>query len=34
LLHPEEFRFSVTLKPFSQDKWSAAEAAKWKTAKK
>lgn len=34
LLHPEEFRFSVTLKPFSQDKWSAAEASKWKVAGK
>lgn len=30
LLHPEEFRFSVTLRPFSQDRWSAAEASKWR----
>ena len=30
LLHPEEFRFSVTLRPFSLDRWSAAEASKWK----
>lgn len=30
LLHPQEFRFMVTLRPFSEDKWSAAEASKWK----
>ena len=34
LLRTKEFRFSVTLKPFSEDKWSAAEAGKWKVAKK